>query len=306
MKNYLKKLTGVSKVNALITSEFDKIKVLSAKAIVNQIKEKKGQLNNIQDAEFSVFSQWGDDGIIQYLINTIAIKNKTFVEFGVENYREANTRFLLINNNWDGLVIDGSEANINFIKNDPISWNYNLNSIASFITKDNINQLIEGAGFKGEIGLLHIDVDGNDYWFWECLNVINPEIVIMEYNSLFGGEFAITVPYKEDFFVTHEHYSNLYFGASISALTQLAKTKGYSLIGSNSNGNNAYFVRNDKMSELRSLVPAEAYVKSKFKQNRDIDGNLTLEKDIQMIKKCGHLPVIDVITNQQNKLEIYL
>jgi len=297
------KLLGVSKLNKLLTQEFDKVKLISAVSIVKNIKENAGKFENIQDAEFSVFSQWGDDGIIQYLIHTIGITNKTFIEFGVENYREANTRFLLINNNWKGLVIDGSEKNIQFIKNDSISWNYSLNSVAKFITKENLNSLIENNGFKGEIGLLHIDVDGNDYWLWECLNIVNPEIVIVEYNSVFGNKKPISVPYKADFFVTKEHYSNLYFGASLKALEYLANKKGYFLVGSNSNGNNAYFVRNDKMIGLSKMTSEEAYVACKFKQNRDPNYSLTLIDDSIMISNCGDLPVINVINNETIKLK---
>lgn len=97
---------------------------------------------DIGDNEFKVFSQWGEDGIIQFLIDNIDIKEKTFIEFGVENYTESNTRFLLQNNNWRGLVIDGSEENISYIKNDSIYWKHNIKAECAFITKDNINQLI--------------------------------------------------------------------------------------------------------------------------------------------------------------------
>lgn len=303
MKKIIQKFLGVSKFNKYLTQEFDKVKLLSALPIVNQIKEKAGKYVNIQDAEFSVFSQWGDDGIIQYLIHTIGITNKTFIEFGVENYREANTRFLLINNNWKGLVIDGSDKNIQFIKNDAISWNYSLNAVAKFITKENLNSLIENNGFNGEIGLLHIDVDGNDYWLWESLNIVNPEIVIMEYNSVFGNKSAISVPYKADFYVTNEHFSNLYFGASLKAMEHLAIQKGYTLVGSNSNGNNAYFVRNDKMNGLTKMTSNEAYVQCKFRQNRDSNHLLTLKDDNKMIEICGHLPVINVINQETSKLK---
>src|SRR6266571_7871498 len=97
---------------------------------------------NIDEAEFRVFSQWGEDGIIQYLVNHIQLERKLFIEFGVENYTESNTRFLLINNNWSGLVIDGCDENINYIKNDAIYWSNNLKAEHSFITNDNINDLI--------------------------------------------------------------------------------------------------------------------------------------------------------------------
>jgi hypothetical protein len=92
--------------------------ISSIKLAISKLQESVGrsearQLDNVTDAplnthEFRVFSQWGEDGIIQYLISRIKISHKIFVEFGVENYAESNTRFLLINNNWSGLIIDGS------------------------------------------------------------------------------------------------------------------------------------------------------------------------------------------------------
>ncbi|MFM6343717.1 MAG: hypothetical protein ACKPFK_01030, partial [Dolichospermum sp.] len=106
--------------------------------------------------EFRAFSQWGEDGIIQFLIRNVPINRKIFVEFGVQNYTESNTRFLLINNNWSGLVIDGGSEEIYYIKNDPIYWQYNLKAVNSFITKDNINQIISDNGIQGEIGLLSV------------------------------------------------------------------------------------------------------------------------------------------------------
>ena len=86
-------------------------------AQINKSREKE-IINDIHQSEFKVFSQWGDDGMIQLLVNYLDIPKaaEKFVEFGVENYREANTRFLLINNNWSGLVIDGSKENIDYVK----------------------------------------------------------------------------------------------------------------------------------------------------------------------------------------------
>ena len=63
----------------------------------------------LNDFEFKIFSQFGDDGIIQYLIKHLPIPNPTFIEFGVEDYLESTTRFLMINNGWSGFVLDSSE-----------------------------------------------------------------------------------------------------------------------------------------------------------------------------------------------------
>lgn len=199
------------------------------------------QINKIYSTEFKVFSQWGEDGIIQYLLNNIKIDKEIFIEFGVENYTESTTRFLLINNNWSGLVLDGNQENINFIKHDEIYWKYNLKAEYAFITAENINNIFEKNGISGEIGILSIDIDGNDFWVWKAIKNVNPAIVICEYNHRLGKERAVTIPYRADFIRSEAHYSNLYYGASIKALTLLAKNKEYSLVAGNENGNNVFF-----------------------------------------------------------------
>src|SRR5687768_890107 len=83
-----------------------------------EVNKQKKNIKTLEEVEFQIFSQRGEDGIIQYIVSQVEIPNKIFIEFGVENYTESNTRFLLINNNWAGLVIDGSKENIRFIKDD--------------------------------------------------------------------------------------------------------------------------------------------------------------------------------------------
>ncbi|EDZ62224.1 hypothetical protein SMGD1_0509 [Sulfurimonas gotlandica GD1] len=227
-------------------------------------------INSLEDVEFKVYSQWGDDGIIQYLINNIDIPNKIFIEFGVQNYTESNTRFLLQNDNWSGLVMDGSEEAINYIKNDEIHWKYDLTAKKAFITKDNINKLIIEYTTIKNIGLLSIDIDGNDYWIWENIECISPRIVICEYNANFGREKAVTIPYKDDFYRTSAHFSNLYFGASYKALLLLSEKKGYKFVGCNSNGNNMYFVKKEYSDGFDNLETR--FIDSKFKEARDKNG----------------------------------
>ncbi len=252
------------------------------------LNSQKKEIRSIQEMEFQVFSQWGDDGIIQYLISKINIPNKVFIEFGVENYKESNTRFLLINNNWSGLVIDGSEENIKYIKNDIITWAFDIHATNAFITKENINDLIGvflKKGYPSEIGILSVDIDGNDYWVWKQIDVVNPAIVIVEYNAVFGDKNTWTIPYKPDFYRVNEHNSYQYWGVSLNALCHLAEEKGYYFIGCNSNGNNAYFVRKDKIGDLKPLRCEEGYVKSKFREYIDEHGDrMGGEKRIDLIR----------------------
>ena len=128
------------KIYQKINYETQKLLVLNGK-LLSELNSRKN-ISTLDEVEFQVFSQRGEDGVIQYLINQIDIPNKIFVEFGVETYTESNTRFLLINNNWSGLIIDGSKDNINFIKSDYIYWKYDITAVESFITRNNINKIM--------------------------------------------------------------------------------------------------------------------------------------------------------------------
>jgi hypothetical protein len=254
-------------------------------------------LNDLAQAEFKVFSQSGDDGIIQYLIHKVDIPNKVFIEFGVEKYVESNTRFLLKNDNWSGLLIDGSQKDIDFIKSDDIYYQHKLEVVHSFITAENINELITRGGLSGGIGLLSIDIDGNDYWIWKAIQVVQPVIVVVEYNSVMGKERAITVPYKADFVRESAHYSYLYFGASLKAFCTLAEEKGYCFVGSNSYGNNAYFVKKEKLGGLKALSAEEGYVMSQFRESRDKQGDLNYLSGADRYECIKGLQVYNVVDN---------
>lgn len=270
--------------------------------------QQRTDIKSLHDAEFKVFSQFGDDGIIQYLIKetNISEEESTFIEFGVESYLESNTRFLLVNNNWRGLVFDGSERNVEAIQKQDFYWRNDLTAVHAWIDRDNINQLISNAGFSGDIGLLSVDIDGNDYWVWQAIEVVNPVIVAVEWNSIFGSQAAISIPYDSKFFRTTAHFSNLYYGASIAALEQLGQQKGYSLIGSNSTGNNLFFVRNDRVGPLKVLTAKEAYVESKIRESRDEHGKLSFVAGKRRLKLIEDMLVTDLNAGLTISLELAL
>jgi hypothetical protein len=245
------------------------------------------------DAEFQVFSQWGEDGIIQYLLSRIDILSPTFVEFGVENYLESNTRFLVINNNWKGLVLDSSQRHIDFIKADDICWRHDLDARCAFITTDNINDLIARRFPNDALGLLSIDIDGNDYWVWKAIRY-RPAIVICEYNSVLGPRAAVTIPYQPDFTRHAAHHSGLYWGASLAAFCRLADEKGYAFVGSNSAGVNAFFVRRDLLRGLKTLTAVDGYVESRFRDSRDENGRLSFLSGRDRLRAIQDLPVTDI------------
>lgn len=272
-------------------------------AELRELREALGRIEERQTAaadtlpaaEFRVYSQWGEDGIIQFLLRHVAVPRKVFVEFGVESYIEANTRWLLVRHGWSGLVMDGSAAQVETIKSDPIYWRCGLAAAQAFVTRENINDLLKAHGMSGEIGLLSIDVDGVDYWIWEAVTEVQPAIVIAEYNSLFGAERAVTVPYDPGFTRSRAHYSHSYYGASLAALAGLGKRKGYAFVGSNSAGNNAFFVRRDLLrSPLREITAREGYVRRGFREARDESGALTFPSFEEEAALVNALPLVEV------------
>jgi hypothetical protein len=283
----------------ILTDQVEQAKMLAAQPILYEFRTQQAVIPLTQ-TEFKVFSQFGDDGIIQYIVTKLSlpVAERRFVEFGVENYREANTRFLLLNNNWSGLVMDGSEANVLSIRQDSIYWKYDLTALARFITRENINSILRDAGFAGRIGILSIDVDGNDYWIWQAITAVDPAVVIVEYNGLFGSREAVTIPYQADFNRKSAHYSFLYWGTSLMALCQLAEKKDYVWIGCNSAGNNAYFVRKADARPFHYPSLPEDFVAAKFREGRDLEGNLAFISQREGFALIKDLPVWDVMKNQ--------
>lgn len=243
---------------------------------------------------FRVFSQWDEDGLIQYLISRIPECKQSFVEFGVGDYTEANTRLLLEKNNWSGLIIDCDVENIERIRSSDIYWRHSLNAVNAFIDCENINKLLVENKVIGEIGVLSIDVDGVDYWIWDAITAVSPQIVICEYNGLFGSGAKVTVPYDPKFDRTKKHYSWLYAGASLAALDSLGRKKGYTLVGTNSGGNNAFFVRNDILASSTICISETPYTKPMFRESRNQDGSLSYLDSAQGIDLIGDMEVIDV------------
>ena len=251
--------------------------------------------DQIARAEFKVFSQFGEDGIVQFLVQRVPIEDDVFVEFGVEDYSESNTRFLLVHDNWRGLVIDGSDAHERFLRATGLGWRHHIDAVTAFIDRDNINDLIRGAGIEGDIGLLSVDIDGNDLWVLERIDVVSPRILIVEYNATFGPEAAVTVPYDPAFVRGEKHWSNLYWGASLAAFARVAGDKGYALVAGNRAGNNAFFVRRDVLGSIPEANVTDVWRPSRFRESRTPQGELSYVTDpAERLQLMRDLPVHDL------------
>ena len=302
LQSRFKKFGSILRAQAELQHRLDEIQYGQGAILTLLARDRKG--TRLSDFEFKVFSQWGEDGIIQKLVHHLEIPNKAFIEFGVEDFRESNCRFLLMHDNWRGFVIDASRKNVESIRNSPNSWRHHLEAACEFIDRDNINELLARSKFGGDIGILSIDIDGVDYWILDAIQHCSPRILIVEYNSVFGADRAITVPYDPRFGRTDKHYSNLYFGASLAAFHHLASRRGYSLIGTNSTGSNAFFVRDDQLVNcpFPALSVQEAFVTSLVREARDESGNLSHLAGADRLAAIRGLPVVNVVTQQVERL----
>jgi hypothetical protein len=279
----------------------EEAKILTARVLIGQMRS-AGVLARLRDAEFKVFSQFGDDGIIQYLIHLLGPLEDRFIEFGVQDYSESNTRFLLLNDGWRGLVIDGDAASMERVRAQDDHWRQDLTAVSAFVDRDNVNGLFRDNGFEGPIGLLSVDIDGNDYWVWEAIDAVDPVVVVCEYNAVFGPSQAVTVPYDRAFQRTRAHSSNLFWGASLQALCLLAERKGLAFVGANGAGNNAYFVQKDRLGPLRPLACEEGFVDSRFRESRGPDGELTYLRGDARRRVIADMRVVDVATGKTVRL----
>lgn len=204
--------------------------------------------------EFGIYSQGGEDGIIAEIFKRIGLTNKFFIEFGVSNGLENNTAALLLQG-WQGVWLEGS---LKFYKSilqtfSSVISSQQLQVRNAFVSRENIETLLMEAGAPAEPDLLSIDIDGNDYWIWQTITKFRPQVVVIEYNAFFGP----TVPWIMEYDANHIWDRSTHYGASLKALEKLGRDKGYSLVACNFTGHNAFFVRDDLVSD-KFLTPFTA------------------------------------------------
>ncbi len=219
----------------------------------------QGNLPKLSETGFKVFSQFEEDGKLLFIFSVIGMSNKTFVEIGSDDGVNSNSANLYFNFGWHGLFIDGNIKSVKrgrkFFSKYPHPWHYKPKFICAKVTRENINELIQSSGYNGEIGLLSIDIDGNDYWIWDAITAIDPQVVIIETHNEFGMN-NIVVPYDANYSFPGKH--PVYHGASPIAMTKLAFKKGYRLVGANDLGFNFIFVKNGLVEKEIPEVTVES------------------------------------------------
>lgn len=248
--NFIKRITQIrNQLHAMMSKHENDRGLQVAQFLESNLYQNPKYANSkrLNKHECQVFSQYGEDGIIQEIFNRIGTTNKYFIEFGVENGLESNTTNLLYKG-WKGLWLEGSKTDydkVNTTFSDMIGTGQ-LTIKNEFITAENIESLFKAGGAPTDLDLLSIDIDYNDYYIWEAISTYNPRVVITEYNSTFRPDTHFVVNYKAD----RVWDKSSYFGASLLAFEQLAEKKGYCLVGCSYAGTNAFFVRKDLVGDL--------------------------------------------------------
>ena len=301
IKNKIKSL--IYKSN--ITRELDNQKIQIAKNFFLNLKLNLKNIKDIENVFYKVFSQNGEDGIIQYLLYSLKINTPKFVEIGTENYLESNTRYIYETCSTDGLIIDGHVNLEEKISKFLPLYKGNLKIINKLIESDSIIDILKKNNFIKDLDIFSIDIDSVDYWVIKELPDKISKIFIAEYNPYFGPDLEITVPNIKNFNRTDYHYSNLCYGSSLKAIINILKEKGFSFIGVNDLKNNAFFVLNEYLKLLSLNPPKEnllEYTRAKYREGIDIKGKLTYHSPDDVINIIKNCEVFDLKNKQIKRI----
>jgi hypothetical protein len=264
-------------------------------------KKNYSKITNIRDAEVKIFSQFGEDGIIDFLLYKLNLTNHiAFLEIGTGDYEEANTRFLCETRSCRGLLIDKIK-DLKFVQKRDFFWKNDIYFCQKTITPSNISSVINSYGFKNDCNLLSIDIDGNDYWVLKNIELSHVDIVVAEYNPLFGSNLSLTVPQDDNF--DRNRFKKIFYGASLTAIIELMQSKGFMFVGSNSACNNAFFINKNKKEFLPNLKVEELKEYTKF-TFREIKENSYKENQISnLIDKIEDFEIYDLNKKKTFKIK---
>lgn len=250
LKKTLRRLFPIADIHSLKVAIFN-TQIQQRQLFFNYQNMKScASLPNFNDTGFRIFSQGDEDGKILYIFSIIGFSNKLCVDMAFASPYSANTTNLLLNWGFSGLLVEGNDltSSRTFFKLHKDTCVYQPTSVSAWITAENVNDICQNNGFSGEIDFFSLDLDGVDYYIWKSLNIIQPRVVVIEYQDILGPKQALSVPYKADFNRYDIHPD--FCGASLSAFVKLGKEKGYRLVGTNHLGYNAFFVKNGIGEEI--------------------------------------------------------
>jgi hypothetical protein len=229
-----------------------------------QMLHNKQPLPSFEEVGFRVASQFDEDGIMLFIFALIGVTNKKLVDIGASTVEISNASNFIVNHGWQGLLLEGNPDTVAssqaYFTNNSDTSVYPPTVVQTWISAENINSTLETHGYSGSIDFLSIDIDGIDYWVWKALEVVQPRLVVVEYQAVWGSEKSVTVPNNPEFRgeFTDDGKFGIYCGASLAAFVKLGKQKGYRLIGCHRYGFNAFFLRDDVAADIFPEVSAES------------------------------------------------
>lgn len=242
-------------LNRLFLRKFDDIKVQKGQLFERHLEQNLNKITTIEETFFKVFSQDYEDGIIQYLIKSLSLKNIKFVEIGTQDYSESNTRYIFETMRCEGLIIDPTPNLKKKINSFLRTWKNTLTIHNDFINSNNVVEIIEKNSFEKNLDIFSLDIDGIDYWILEKLPKKIAKIFIIEYNPYFGSKKEICAPNIEYFDRFKYHSTGFCWGASLKAIIKLMKQKGYTFIGTNNLNVNSFFVQDEFINKIGFNLP---------------------------------------------------
>lgn len=265
-------------------------------------------IKNINDLDYKIFSQFGEDGIIDYLLYCLKIKSPTFLEIGVGDYSESNTRFLYETTHPKGMIVDCIKNFRNKISKNIHLWKGDLTILEKKINSKNVNKVFQNNEFLKKLDLFSLDIDGIDYWVMKNLPDKLSKIVILEYNATFGPDLEVTVPNLDNFDRSIYHYSYLCFGASLKAYVNLMRKRGYIFLGTTLSKINAFFVLESEIKNLNLEIPDENdfsfFTNSNIRESRSENNDLSFLSDKNKLEAIRDCEVIDLSNNSETKVTI--
>lgn len=225
------------------------------------------RLPSVWDTGFRVFSQFDEDGVILFLLAVASDGPRRVLDLGAgDGVHASNCANLLLNLGFDGLLVDGDAASVvwaeRFYARHPDTKERPPTSRQAFLTRENVNDVVTAAGLEGEVDLLSIDVDGNDYWLWEALECVRPRFVVVEAHPELGREEYV-MPYRADF-VWKAAAPEGRYGASLLAFVRLGERLGYRPVGANQYGFNVFFAREDVAVALPAVAPEDLFSRARI------------------------------------------
>lgn len=269
---------------------------------MNSSRSNRADFKNLWDAEVKVFSQFGEDGILNYLFDVFDIAKPRIVEFGAGNFTECNSRFAAEYRNASVYPVDLRHDLIQNVESLEVYWKNHIFPQQDFITPESaIKHLKIAEQLMNGVDMISLDIDGNDYWVLQKLNLNNIKILVCEYNPLYGPYRACTVPKDDNYDRTMKHFSWLHFGMSLRAAIGLATDQGLVFAGTNRVGNNAFFVRGSLANKLDFSLPDTSdlsqFTDWRVREARDSNGELNYSSGSDRIKSMADCEVFDIEKN---------